>query len=290
MRSINESMGYEVLTTNEETTSFVDLLPRDGKNNYVVYAISDNEMSEPSAAASVIYEKEVSFTVNSASFKMVKVVGGTFEMGQTGWKEYPSYTNEKPVHQVTLFDFCIGATEVTQDLWEAVMGSNPSWFKGTNLPVESVSWNDCQEFIKKLNSLTGKNFRLPTEAEWEYSARARTNQYWEYSGADESFIDAVAWYRDNSNGETHVVATKKPNSLGLYDMSGNVAEWCQDWYGDYGSEAQMNPSGPFSGSIRVSRGGSWFQFASSCRVSYRGYAPPSYRGSSYGLRLALSSP
>lgn len=175
---------------------------------------------------------------------------------------------------------------MTQALWQAVMGSNPSGFKGSNLPVERVSWEDCQAFITKLNQLTGKTFRLPTEAEWEYAARggAKSRGY-KYSGSNN--IDDVAWYDDNSDDETHPVKTKAPNELGLYDMSGNVFEWCNDWYGDYSRSAQTNPTGPNTGSFRVYRGGSWVSGAGSCRVSFRNYDYPGYRFNLLGFRLVL---
>ena len=181
----------------------------------------------------------------------------------------------------------IGKTEVTQELWEAVMGSNPSEFNGSNLPVENVSWEDCQTFIRKLNALTGKNFRLPTEAEWEYAARGGNNSRgYKYSGSNT--VSNVAWYKDNSSSTTHPVATKAPNELGIYDMSGNVEEWCNDGYGDYTSASQTNPTGPNSGSDRVYRGGSWFYYAFACRVSGRGYTDETtLRGSDFGLRLVL---
>ena len=167
------------------------------------------------------------------------------------------------------------------------MGSNPSYFEGDNLPVEQVSWDDCQEFIRKLNSLTGKKFRLPTEAEWEYAARGgNESQGYKYAGSDN--IDDVAWYdEDLHEGSTHEVDTKSPNELGLYDMSGNVWEWCNDWYGDYSPDAQTNPTGPGSGSYRVFRGGSWDYFAGGCRVSFRYIISPDFRDDSLGLRLAL---
>ena len=218
---------------------------------------------------------------------MVKVEGGTFTMGATSEQGSDAESDEKPTHNVTLSDYMIGKTEVTQELWQAVMGSNPSEFRGENLPVECVSWNDCQEFIKKLNSLTGLNFRLPTEAEWEYAARggSKSNGY-KYSGSND--IGSVAWYKLTTNDrETKPVATKAPNELGLYDMSGNVWEWCSDWYGDYSSDSQTNPKGPSSGSYRLRRGGSWSGRARSSLVSNRGNGGPSYRYNSLGLRLAL---
>ena len=227
------------------------------------------------------------FTVNGVAFKMVKVAGGTFQMGATSEQGSDAFDWEKPVHSVTLSDYYIGQTEVTQELWEAVMGSNPSYFKGDNQrPVERVSWNDCQEFIEKLNRLTGKNFRLPTEAEWEYAARGgNKSKGYKYSGSNDA--DAVAWYGDNSGGKTHPVATKQSNELGLYDMSGNLWEWCQDRYGDYTSRSQSNPKGANTGSYRVLRGGSWSNFARIVRVSYRGISMPYRRIDGRGLRLAL---
>ena len=222
---------------------------------------------------------------------MVPVEGGTFTMGATEEQGSDAYDYEKPAHQVTLSSYRIGATEVTQELWQAVMNSNPSLFNGgsygTNLqrPVEHVSWNDCQEFITKLNQLTGQQFRLPTEAEWEYAARGgNRSQGYKYAGSNT--IGDVAWYGNYSPSTTSPIGTKQANELGLYDMSGNVWEWCQDWYGSYSSDAQNNPTGPVSGSYRVFRGGGWYNGARDCRVSSRGYNTPSDRTSLRGLRLA----
>lgn len=218
---------------------------------------------------------------------MTKIEGGTFTMGATTEQGSDADSWAKPTHQVTLSDYMIGETEVTQEQWEAVMGRNPSRFKGKNLPVESVSWNDCQEFIKKLNSLTGLNFRLPTEAEWEYAARGGAKSLgYKYSGSND--IDAVAWYINRTNvSGTMPVATKQANELGLYDMTGNVDECCSDWYGDYSSSPQTNPKGPSTGSDRVNRGGNWGYDEEDCRVSYRSRDNPSYGGNHLGLRLAL---
>ena len=238
--------------------------------------------------------------VNGVEFEMIYVKGGTFMMGATAEQD-DAYDDEKPVHQVTLSDYYMGKFEVTQGLWEAVMGSNPSSFqKGDDYPVEKVSWNDVQTFLSKLNQLTGKKYALPTEAQWEYAARGgkggNTNVYvWcgggaiafsstvsgssgrseptKYSGSND--VDEVAWYYDNSGFSTHIVGTKFPNALGIYDMSGNVWEWCSDWDGSYDSEAQTDPMGPVSGSLRVLRGGSWFSSASECRVSNRNAIYPS---------------
>ena len=221
------------------------------------------------------------------SIEMVHVEAGTFTMGATYEMKNP-WEDEKPTHQVTLTnDYYIGKYEVTQALWQAVMGKNPSKFKGDNLPVEYVSWNDCQEFISKLNTITGKTFRLPTEAEWEYAAcGGKKSRGYQYSGSNN--LSDVAWYEDNSGNKTHAVGSKQANELGIYDMSGNVWEWCQDWYGNYSSSSQVNPTGANSGSDRVSRGGSWYSAARCCRSSYRGNGSPGNRYSIDGLRLVLS--
>ena len=225
-------------------------------------------------------------TINGVSCDMVWVEGGTFCMGATSEQGLGSERDGLPVHSVTLSGYYIGKTEVTQALWKAVMGSNPSWFKGDNLPVENVSWNDCQEFIRKLNDLTGQNFRLPTEAEWEFACRGGINSGgYRYSGSD--YIDDVAWYDDNSRETTHPVAKKLPNELGIYDMSGNVWEWCNDWYGFYCSGAQINPKGPYDGLNRVYRGGSWGYYGWCCRSSLRNCDSPGYHSVYLGLRLAL---
>jgi len=186
-----------------------------------------------------------------------------------------------------LSSYYIGETEVTQELWQAVMGKNPSKNKkGTNLPVEQVSWEECQEFVSRLNTLTGQQFHLPTEAQWEYAARGgNKSQGYKYSGSHA--LEHVGWYMDNSRKKTHPVKIKSPNELGIYDMSGNVWEWCQDWYGSYSSGAQTNPTGAYSGSYRVIRGGSWFNSASYGRSSRRIYYTPSNRINNLGLRLSL---
>ena len=228
------------------------------------------------------------FTVSGATFEMVYVQGGSFMMGATSEQGSEANTDEKPAHSVTLSDFYIGKFEVTQQLWRAVMGENPSRWKGDNLPVEQVSWADCQTFVGRLNSQTGKNFRLPTEAEWEYAARGgnKSNGY-RYSGSNDLYD--VAWYRENSDSRTHEVGGKRPNELGIYDMSGNVWEWCRDWYDDsyYGRSPAMSPTGPSSGFVRVLRGGSWRDDAQYCRSAYRGDYDPSYRFFNYGFRLVF---
>lgn len=223
--------------------------------------------------------------IQQAIDDMVWVEGGTFTMGSNDGE-----INEKPTHQVTLSGFYISKYEVTQELWQAVMDANPSEFKGdSRRPVENVSWYDCQEFINKLNHKTGKAFRLPTEAEWEFAARGGNQSCgYYYSGSNDR--DAVAWYRgENSHlNSTYCVGKKSPNELGLYDMSGNVYEWCQDWYGSYSSEPQTNPSGPSSGTRRVLRGGCWNVNWWLQTVSFRDRpAEPDSEGPMYGLRLAL---
>lgn len=227
------------------------------------------------------------FTVNGVSFDMMPVEGGTFTMGATPEQGNDADDDEKPAHEVTLNSYYIGKTEVTQALWEAVMGNNPSHIKGPNRPVECVSWDDCYKFIAKLIQMTGKQFRLPTEAEWEYAARGgNKSQGYKYSGSNN--INEVAWHLGNSGNQTQYVGTKRPNELGIYDMSGNVWEWCSDWCGDYSSASQTNPVGPNSGISRVCRGGSWIFFARYFRVSCRvGRRPDSRGGDYYGLRLAL---
>lgn len=208
-------------------------------------------------------------------------------MGATSEQGSEAESDEKPTHNVTLSSYYICKYEVTQALWRAVMGSNPSYFKGDNLPVECVSWNDCQTFINRLNSYTGRNFRLPTEAEWEFAARGGNySRHYKYSGSN--YIGDVAWYTDNSGSRTHPVGTKQANELGLYDMSGNVYEWCSDWYGSYSSYSQSNPTGAASGSGRVKRGGCWYCSARFCRSSCRYINSPGISYYCLGLRLVLS--
>ena len=254
-------------------------------------AVSDLEKPNAEQTAVVSVSETTSstgdlvFTVGNVSFIMVRVDGGTFQMGATSEQGSDVDWDEIPAHQVTLSPYYIGETEVTQALWETVMGYNPSWFKGNNRPVEEVNWNNCQEFIQKLNQETGRKFRLPTEAEWEFAARGgKKSRGYKYSGSKK--LNDVAWFNDNNSSQTHNVKTKLPNELGLYDMSGNVYEWCQDWKGNYGS-SQTNPSGPSSGSHRVARGGSWSSAAGCCRVSHRYYSTPGGRSDYLGLRLAL---
>lgn len=230
------------------------------------------------------------FTVKGVSFRMKLLKAGTFMMGATPEMEDDALDNEFPVHKVTLTkDYYMGETQVTQALWQAVMGKNPSWFTGNDQrPVECVSWNDCQDFIEQLNRITGEHFRLPTEAEWEFAARGgNESKGCRYAGSND--LDEVVWYCGNSNLQTHQVATKQPNELGLYDMSGNVYEWCADWFGKdyYQTSPDVDPQGPASGLFRVLRGGSWHSIARLCRLSGRSRNYPEGRINYYGLRLSL---
>ena len=240
----------------------------------------NNTSHSGSTSSTVSLSAELNKLINN----MVYVSGGTFIMGGD------ESSDQTPTHSVTLSSYYICKYEVTQALWRAVMGSNPSYFKGDNLPVESVSWNDCQTFINRLNSYTGRNFRLPTEAEWEFAARGGNySRHYKYSGSN--YISDVAWYGDDSGSSgnrTHPVGTKQANELGLYDMSGNVWEWCSDWYGSYSSYSQNDPTGPNSGSERVMRGGGRRNGAWNCRSSHRFSNSPGISDCSFGLRLVLS--
>ena len=216
-------------------------------------------------------------TAKGLNMKMIYVKGGTFSMGSTAGE-----SDEKPVHSVTLDSYYIAETEVTQAQWRAIMGNNPSYYKGDNRPVETVSWFEAQKFCEKLSAMTGKKYVLPTEAQWEYAARGgNKSKGYTYSGSND--INSVAKY--NSSDGHNNVKSKQPNELGIYDMSGNVWEWCSDWYGSYSSSSQTNPTGPSRGSFRVLRGGSWNDYAKNCRVSNRAYGHPSL-GSYYdGFRV-----
>jgi len=234
---------------------------------------------------------------NDLGMTFVRIPAGTFMMGSPE-DELGAYSTEWPRHQVTLTnDFYMMTTEVTQAQWEAVMGSNPSYFDecGGNCPVEKVSWHDVQDFIAALNARDSRIYRLPTEAEWEYAARAGTTTAF-YNGniTQESCdpidpnLDAIGWYCGNSGSTTHAVAQKQPNAWGLYDMSGNVWEWCQDWHGAYPDNASVDPGGPSDASYRVIRGGSWYDLARYCRSASRLRSYPTGRSYDVGFRLALS--
>lgn len=237
---------------------------------------------KPAKPNKVKKEKGV-YYVGNVKFKMIPVEGGSFTMEEKG-----------AAHKVSLSSYKIGETPVTQALWQTVMGENPSKYKGDNRPVEHISWEDCQKFITKLNSLTGKNFRLPTEAEWEFAARGGNRSIkTPYSGGEKA--EDVAWFNMNCSDKedtglnlgTHVVKAKSSNELRIYDMSGNVWEWCADWYAEYPRQHVTNPAGPATGQGKVCRGGSWTSDSKSCQVDYRNYGGVLKRDSSYGLRLAL---
>jgi formylglycine-generating enzyme required for sulfatase activity len=234
----------------------------------------------------------VNLIVERKLFNMTFISGGTFERGcwvRTG----ECKDDEKPVHAVTVSSYYMSTTEVTQDQWKSVMNNNPSVFKGDDLPVENISWNVIQEFLNKLYQQTGEKYRLPTEAEWEYAARsggASTGSATEYkyAGTNSNFGD-YAWYDENSNDKTHPVAQRKPNGLGLYDMSGNVQEWCSDIYDKsyYKNSPAKDPKGAKSGSSCVLRGGSWFMNVAFCRLSNRNFNFPQSRYNDIGFRLAM---
>ncbi|MBQ2424495.1 MAG: formylglycine-generating enzyme family protein, partial [Alistipes sp.] len=254
------------------------------KSGYQPYSATVTVAEGKTATVNATLKKGLDF----GDIDMVFVKGGTFTMGATAEQGSDVYSLEKPTHSVTLSDYYIGKYEVTQAQWRAVMGINPSRLKGDNLPVECVSWDDIQLFIHKLNEKTGKKFRLPTEAEWEYAARGGSkSKGYKYSGSNS--LTEVAWCADNSGEKPHTVGGKRPNELGIYDMSGNVWEWCSDWRGEYSGSSQTNPKGASSGSRRVCRGGAFNSFSASYyRVSYRSGMSPNYRGQVYGFRLACA--
>ena len=226
-------------------------------------------------------------TINNLNIEMVAVQKGVFTMGCTSEQGGDCNDSEKPAHRVTLSAFYIGKYEVTQAQWKTVMGDNPSFFKGDNYPVDNVNWNEVQTFITKLNNMTDKHYRLPTEAEWEYAARGGvSSKDYKFSGGNT--VGDIAWYWDNSNSRTHTVGEKPANESGIHDMSGNVWEWCSDWYGSYSNSVQMNPTGASSGSYRVNRGGGWSNDEKNVRVSHRNRSTPNARSNSLGFRLACS--
>lgn len=266
---------------------------KDGTRFKVPYTELDSVVTYNSTLVGIDPDGGRKFLVNGVSFKMMPVEAGTFQMGKSA-----DGNDVTPVHSVTITkDYYIGETEVTQALWKAVMGQSPttdgsqwssSYGIGDNYPAYYISYNDVQEFITKLNDLTDMEFRMPTEAEWEFAAKGgKKSEGFTYAGSNA--LEEVAWYYSNSGSKTHPVAQKKSNELGLYDMSGNVWEWCSDWYGSYSSSSVSDPIGATSGSNRVRRGGSWYYDASYCRVVYRFNYSPSFRNPDIGFRLALSS-
>ena len=259
----------------------------DGEQTGVIIDF-DNGTDKPEKEQEEPEKNDDSQLVSNFYKDMVLVQGGTFTMGCTSKQGNDCHDYENPAHQVTLSSFYISKYEVTQALWQEVMGANPSSFKGCDsCPVENVSWNDVQGFIRKLNQISGKNYRLPTEAEWEYAARGGSaSRGYKYSGSNNP--GEVSWYYENSSDKPHSVGQRLSNELGLYDMSGNVLEWCSDWYGNYGSSGQTNPLGPSSGMLRVGRGGFWGGYSSDLRVSDRYNFSPDDRNNLLGFRLALS--
>ncbi|MGZ2368705.1 SUMF1/EgtB/PvdO family nonheme iron enzyme [Ancylomarina sp. YFZ004] len=276
----SESQGElddNIEVSNLKTSSY-QLNDLQYSTNYYWKAIAKDTKGASSSSSIFSFTTKTNSTLTD--IEMVAVQGGTFQMGSNY-----SYS-EKPIHTVTLSSFAIGKYEVTQAQWVAVMGSYPSNWRGDNLPVERVSWNTIQTFITKLNELTGLTYRLPTEAEWEFAARGGSaGSATTYAGSNT--IGDVAWYNINSGSKTHEVGTKQPNELGIYDMAGNVWEWCNDWYGSYGSDAVTNPTGPASGSYRVLRGGGWYGSPYSCSVAYRFNYSPSQGSHHGGFRLLL---
>ena len=301
---INTEWKVKVVDTDDALVDWCHVKPASGDAGMhkVMVSVDANTAAVPRTAriqlvandskvAEIVVEQRCvmsSYTVGQVSFTMVPVKGGTFMMGATSEQGDAAYGDEFPAHEVTLGDFWIAETEVTQELWYEVMGYNPSSFIGDlQCPVERVNWNDCQTFISILNELTGAVFRLPTEAEWEYAARGgNASKGYKYSGSDT--VGDVAWCGDNASGTTHPVKTKLPNELGIYDMSGNVWEWCADWYSDsyYASSPSDNPGGPASGTLRVLRGGCFEHNVWTYRVSDRVGYKPDTRPYTCGLRLA----
>jgi formylglycine-generating enzyme required for sulfatase activity len=228
---------------------------------------------------------EKAIDVGGIALTLVEIPAGEFLMGSPAGK---GMEHEHPRHKTSITrPFYLGRYEVTQAQWTKVMGDNPSYFKGSDLPVESVSWNDVQKFIAKLNTMTGEEFRLPTEAEWEYACRAGSNAQY-YFGDNEDKLDEYAWYTDNSEGRTHPAGKKKPNSFGLHDMLGNVWEWCADWYSKtyYDISPKDEPRGPASGKHRILRGGAWHYSAIGLRPANRYYQSPEYEYADTGFRIA----
>ncbi|GHU35956.1 hypothetical protein AGMMS50256_31890 [Betaproteobacteria bacterium] len=238
--------------------------------------------------SSAVAQTDKTYT-NSIGTEFILIPAGSFTMGADKKFEDAS-SNETPQHRVTISKpFYLGKYEVTQAEWVAVMGNNPSEFKGRSNPVDNVSWDDVQSFIQRLNAKEGKKYRLPTEAEWEYAARAGTKSAYSF-GDDAGQLGQYAWYEGNSGDQTCPVGQKQPNPWGLYDMHGNVWEWVNDWYKDsyYGSSPSTDPAGPSGGDLHVLRGGSWHYFAGTLRSAYRRSRAPDRRNENFGFRLALS--
>lgn len=316
----NQPVAETALAVNEEGVYADEVAVADTTSSVVEEQASFDEM--PCSADSTLpVDRDLIFNVGGVSFTMKPVRGGTFLMGaQSKNPSGDNYSEDAmsgwgPVHKVTVSSFYMGETEVTQALWKAVMGktirqqrnaADPSYYlrgEGKDYPMYYVSYEDCQEFVCKLNKLTGKEFRLPTEAEWEYAAHGG-KMSWGYGFAGSDEIDEVAHYsechesyaieaemeaemKESERPGTSKVKTLTPNELGLYDMSGNVSEWCSDWEGDYPTDASCDPQGPSEGELGIVRGGSWFDLSWGCCVFARGYQKRDERLSGTGLRLVL---
>ena len=249
---------------------------------------TDTPLSETPGTTTVSHVVRIA----GLSINMIEVKKGVFSMGGTAEQGLFASFDEKPPVYAELNTYYMADTPVTQDLWEGVMGNNPSHFTGARLPVERVTWHECLRFISKLNFITGFEFRMPTEAEWEYAARgANMGKRQLFAGCDEKKLNDYVWYAGNSGDRTHEVKLKKPNELGLYDMSGNINEWCSDWYANsYANNWHFhNPQGPDFGSYKVCRGGCWKSKQAECRVSKRFPANPDFRNSQIGFRLAATT-
>ena len=276
----------------EFTTRFDEAIKRYNETGELPGELSEPEGIKDSQDLKITFIVDNGYD-DKASFVMKHIEGGTFKMGANNNLskknalnfDFDADSDESPVHEVAVEDFYLGQFEVTETLYDAIMGYDTTL--GSHKALSNLSWNDCQELIRKLNALTGRQFRLPTEAEWEFAARGgNKSKGFKYAGSDK--VEEVAWCTENSGFLCHEVGGKKPNELGLYDMSGNLAEWCEDIYGDYQEKKQLNPHGTLTGTYRVLRGGSWGFVAQRCRVTNREYANPDSKSGCYGLRLALS--
>jgi len=302
--TLNKRMLH--LNINEKETLFATVLPENATNKEISWSSNNtavatviNGLVTPTGYGTAVItvttlDGNKTATCNLRVYpssdipepEMIFVAGGTFAMGCTNEQDGDCENNEKPVHQVTLSSFLISKYVVTQDLWTTVMGENPSYFRGNTRPVEMVSWEDVQVFISKLNIATGRRYRLPTEAEWEFAARGG-NESEGYKFSGDNIVNLVAWFFNNSSYTSQPVGLKAANELGLYDMSGNISEWCSDWFGSYSAEAQFNPQGPATGVSKILRGGGWISIYELCRVSSRDLRTPDERSSSFGFRLVL---
>ncbi len=285
--SQSPTLFYIVVPAGEWGNGFkVDIYDSNNTHQKTLTKSSTALFSTTQAMIMPVQGLDMTFNVKGVTFKMIYVEGGTFMMGSDA---PDAEADEQPVHEVTLSDYYIGQTEVTQHLWKAVMGdeNNPSATKGNNLPVTNITWDEAQQFVERLSELTGMRFRLPTEAEWEYAARGgQRSKGYTYAGSNN--IDEVGWYNGNSSNKTHAVGQKQPNELGIYDMTGNVWEYCYDWHMPYSAQAQTNPTGAATGDKHVLRGGCYHYDSKNCTNTTRhSYYTPDKGGASTGLRIVL---